>query len=164
MFKYYIAALKKYATFSGRARRKEYWYFTLINSIISILLSIPIYVNILKIAFSIAPQRNSIPEDTILILNNMSYSAIICYIIILLYGLAVFIPGLAVSVRRLHDVGKSGWFLLIPYLSTLLLLIPIIGYLVYLGLDIWFLVLMFKDSQVGENEYGADPKTEERNI
>ena len=94
----------------------------------------------------------------------MSYSAIICYIIILLYGLAVFIPGLAVGVRRLHDVGKSGWFLLIPYLSTLLLLIPIIGYIVYLGLDIWFLVLMFKDSQVGENEYGADPKTEERNI
>ena len=56
MFKYYIAALKKYATFSGRARRKEYWYFTLMNSIISILLSIPIYVNILKIAFSIAPM------------------------------------------------------------------------------------------------------------
>jgi hypothetical protein len=61
-----------------------------------------------------------------------------------LYALAVLIPGLAVSVRRLHDVGKSGWMILI-------ILIPIVG-------AIWFLVLMFTDSNPGENEYGANPK------
>ena len=61
-----------------------------------------------------------------------------------LYSLAVLIPGIAVSVRRLHDVGKSGWMLLIA-------LIPIIG-------TIWLIVLYLSDSEPGENEYGPSPK------
>jgi len=61
-----------------------------------------------------------------------------------LYALAMLIPGLAVSVRRLHDVGKSGWMLLIA-------LIPLIG-------AIWLLVLMLTDSNPGENQYGSNPK------
>jgi len=60
------------------------------------------------------------------------------------YALAVFIPGLAVGVRRLHDVGKSGWFYLI-------ILIPIVG-------AIWLLVLFCTDGVVGQNEYGINPK------
>lgn len=87
---------------------------------------------------------------------------IIVAIIYSLYSLAILIPGLAVGVRRLHDVGKSGWFLLIPYGGILLQIIPLIGTLASLGLNIWFIVLMCKDSQVGENKYGADPKAEER--
>lgn len=164
MFKYYLAVLKKYATFSGRARRKEYWYFALMNFIISICVCIPIYYGFFKLGFALATQEDNIPKDAMLefILNNISYSAIIAYVILLLYGLAIFIPNLAVGVRRLHDVGKSGWFLLIPYLGILLYLIPIVGALVYLGLVIWLLVLMCTDSQVGENKYGADPKAEER--
>ena len=62
----------------------------------------------------------------------------------LLYVLAVFIPGLAVGVRRLHDVGKSGWFLLIS-------LIPLVG-------AIWLIVLVASKSNPGENQYGTEPK------
>ena len=62
----------------------------------------------------------------------------------LIYVLAVFIPGLAVGVRRLHDVGKSGWFLLIS-------LIPLVGV-------IWLIVLLASKSNPGENQYGAEPK------
>lgn len=62
----------------------------------------------------------------------------------MLYGLAVLIPGLAVTVRRLHDVGKSGWFFFI-------ILIPLVGV-------IWLLVLFFTDSQYGPNKYGPNPK------
>ncbi|MDV6167570.1 DUF805 domain-containing protein [Flavobacterium sp. DG1-102-2] len=61
-----------------------------------------------------------------------------------IYGLAVLVPGLAVFVRRLHDVNKSGWFIL-------LLLLPVIGW-------IWLLVLLFTEGTVGPNQYGEDPK------
>jgi uncharacterized membrane protein YhaH (DUF805 family) len=65
-------------------------------------------------------------------------------ILSIIYGLALLIPGLAVSVRRLHDIGKSGWMILLN-------LIPLIG-------TIWILVLMIRDSTPGENEYGPNPK------
>lgn len=61
-----------------------------------------------------------------------------------LYALAVFIPSLAVVVRRLHDIGKSGWMYLIIF-------IPLIG-------AIWILVLLLKDSELGDNKYGPNPK------
>ena len=64
----------------------------------------------------------------------------------IVYAIAVFVPGLAVAVRRLHDVGKSGWYLLI-------ILIPLAG-------PIWFLVLACTDSQPGDNKYGPNPKEE----
>ncbi|MEK7511677.1 MAG: DUF805 domain-containing protein [Patescibacteria group bacterium] len=111
---YYLAVLKKYAVFKGRATRSEYWFFVLFNFIISIVLGI--------VAALIGDNFN---------------------IIGMLYGLAVLIPGIAVSVRRLHDVGKSGWML---FLS----LIPIIGF-------IWLLVLMVTGSNEGENKYGPKP-------
>lgn len=113
--KYYIDVLKKYAVFSGRSRRAEYWYFVLFNLIIAIILSI----------------ISSITADVLGIL-------------VFLYMLAVFIPGLAVSVRRLHDTGRSGWMILIT-------LIPLIG-------GLWLLILMATDSTPGENKYGPNPK------
>lgn len=112
---YYLAVLKKYAVFSGRSQRAEYWYFFLFNIIIGVALSI--------ISAVIGGNKN---------------------ILGILYSLAVFIPGLAVSIRRLHDVGKSGWMILIS-------LIPLIG-------TIWLLVLMVRDSNPGENKYGQNPK------
>lgn len=78
------------------------------------------------------------------------------------YSLAVFIPSLALSVRRLHDIGKSGWYYLILVAAGVLCIIPLIGWLAALGLGIWYLVMMCTDSQVGDNKYGADPKAEER--
>lgn len=117
---WYLKVLKNYAVFSGRARRKEYWMFTLFNIIFLIVALI--LDNILGTA-----------------IEDVGYG-----LFYFLYALAVLIPYLAVSVRRLHDVGKSGWMILIS-------LIPIIG-------GIWLLVLMVTDSNPGENQYGPNPK------
>jgi uncharacterized membrane protein YhaH (DUF805 family) len=105
---YYLKVLQNYATFNGRARRSEYWYFFLFNVIISFILGFV----------------GGIMGSTIL--SNI-------------YTLAVLIPGIAVGVRRMHDVGKSGWFLLIP---------------------IYNLILALTEGTKGDNEYGADPKAE----
>ncbi len=117
---YKKVVLENYANFNGRARRSEYWYYTLVNIIILIIASI-------------------LDNALGLTLGALPYGAFYC-----LYGLAVFIPGLAVAVRRLHDVNKSGWFLLIA-------LIPLVG-------AIWLLVLFCTEGTKGENQYGADPK------
>jgi uncharacterized membrane protein YhaH (DUF805 family) len=107
--KYYLSVLEKYAVFSGRARRSEYWYFFLFNSIISFVLGI-------VAGLMGAPFLSTI------------------------YTLVVLIPGIAVGVRRMHDVGKSGWYILIPFYN---------------------LILACTEGTIGDNEYGADPKTTE---
>jgi uncharacterized membrane protein YhaH (DUF805 family) len=117
---WYLAVLKKYAVFSGRARRKEYWFFLLFNLIF--LAVATILDSVLKLNFGRLPY-------------GWIYTV---------YAVAVIIPSLAVAIRRLHDVGKSGWWLLIA-------LVPFIG-------AIWLLVLYVKDSQPGENAYGPNPK------
>jgi uncharacterized membrane protein YhaH (DUF805 family) len=121
---YYIQAIRKYAVFSGRARRSEYWYFVLFNFIFGI--AAIVLDNVLHDTFALQGQP-------------LMYGYVY-----LLYLLFVFLPGLAVFVRRLHDIGKSGWFMFISF-------IPIAG-------AIWLLVLLFKDSQPGENQYGPNPK------
>lgn len=117
---WYLKVLKQYATFSGRARRMEYWMFVLFNIIFAIVAMT--LDNVLGINFGEIP-----------------YGPL--YVI---YGLAVFIPGLAVLVRRLHDTGRSGWWFLIA-------LVPLIG-------GIWLIVLLATEGNQGENAYGADPK------
>ena len=119
---WYLKVLQNYAEFSGRARRKEYWMFFLFNTIFAFVLG---FID------EIIGTFNS--EFGIGVLGG-------------LYSLAVLIPGLAVAVRRLHDVGKSGWMILI-------VLIPLIG-------PILLLVLIVQDSQPGENQYGPNPKAE----
>ncbi len=123
---YYLHVLKNYATFSGRARRSEYWFFVLFNMIALIVAAV--LDNVLGINFKTGGME--IPYGYLY----------------LLYSLFALIPSLAVAVRRLHDVSKSGWMLLIA-------IIPIIG-------GIWLLVLLVSDSKPGENEYGANPKEE----
>ena len=117
---WYVEALRKYAVFSGRSRRKEYWFFVLFNIIASIVLAM---VDSATGTFN--------PETGMGTLGT-------------LYALAVFLPSLAVSVRRLHDTGRTGWWLLIG-------LVPVIGAIV-------LLVFMVQDSKPGENEFGANPK------
>ena len=125
---YYLSAFRQYAVFSGRSRRSEYWYFVLFNLIFAI---IAMFLDkLLGTNFSI----NTI-SGTVKLPYGYFY---------LLYLLAVLLPSLAVAVRRLHDVGKSGWFFLIC-------LIPIVG-------SIWLLVLMCIDSIPGPNQYGINPK------
>lgn len=128
---YYLKVLQNYASFSGRARRSEYWYFALFNMIFAI----------------VAMVIDNVLGTTL----NMGYGVSLPYgYIYILYVLAVFIPGLAVAVRRLHDVGKSGWMFFI-------VIIPIIG-------PIWLLVLLFTDSQHGVNKWGENPKQNEHKI
>ena len=117
---WYIEALKKYGKFEGRARRKEYWMFSLISVLVSIILSF----------------IDTMVRDTGGDLGALS----------LIYALLILLPSLSVTVRRLHDVGKSGWFILLSF-------IPIIG-------TIWLFVLTCKDSESGKNRFGENPKEE----
>ncbi len=118
---WYLKVLRQYADFEGRARRQEYWMFALINFIITMI----------PYALGIAFADSSF---------GMIFMAI--YFI---YSLAVLIPGLAVAVRRLHDIDKSGWFLLIA-------LIPIVGFII-------LLVWLATDGTRGRNRFGSDPKS-----
>lgn len=111
---WYLEALRKYADFSGRSRRKEYWLFTLFNAIITMVVMF---------------------IDTQADLHGMLYAV---------YSLGVFIPSLAVTVRRLHDTDHRGWWLLIAF-------VPLIGFLVLL----YFLVI---DGDPGKNRFGPNPK------
>jgi uncharacterized membrane protein YhaH (DUF805 family) len=116
---WYLEVLRKYAVFSGRARRKEYWMFALFNIIIAFALAV------------IEGLTGIFPESPRSVLGSI-------------YMLAVFLPSLGVGVRRLHDTGRSGWWLLIG-------LVPIIGWIV-------LLVFNVQDSQPGENRFGPNPK------
>ena len=113
---WYFQAVKKYAEFGGRARRKEYWLFLLCHVIITCAL---VAVDALA--------------GTVVVFTGI-------------YSLAALIPTLAVTVRRLHDTGRSGWWYFISY-------IPIIG-------GIILLVFTVQDSDPDDNRYGANPKAE----
>lgn len=110
---------EKYCCFSGRARRSEYWYYCLFNFAVSLVVSL-----IANLLFE--------PQSTGYLL------------ITALVSLALFLPGLGVAVRRLHDTGKSGWYYLMA-------LIPLVGVIL-------LLVKFCTDSQPGENRFGANPK------
>ncbi len=117
---WYLMALKKYAEFQGRSQRKEYWMFTLFNFLAMVLLG------------AVGALLGGGGEGG---LGDVLQG---------LYGLGVLVPGIAVTVRRLHDIGKSGWWGLVA-------LSPLIGSLIL----IYFAV---KDSQPETNEYGPNPK------
>lgn len=118
---WYLEVLKKYAVFTGRARRSEYWFFTLFNFLIALVLGF------------IDGIFGTVSELGIGMLG-------------FIYGLAVLVPGIAVGVRRLHDTGKTGWWLLLAF-------IPIIGAII-------LIVFFVQDSEAGENEYGPNPKSD----
>jgi uncharacterized membrane protein YhaH (DUF805 family) len=120
---WYLKCLKQYADFSGRARRKEYWMYVLFYMIIAIV------VHVIDVMLGWVT-----PEFEMGVLGG-------------LYSLCMFIPGLAVSVRRLHDIGKSGW-------NFLFILIPLVGAVVLL---IWFC----KEGERRGNAWGLDPKIDE---
>lgn len=116
---WYIEVLKKYAVFEGRASRKEYWYVSLINSLISLVLFI---------------------IDALTISLNLNIGIGFLGTV---YSLAVFIPALAVTVRRLHDIDHSGWWML-------MIMIPFVGVII-------LLLNLAQESQPGDNKYGNDP-------
>lgn len=114
---WYLKVLKQYADFEGRARRKEYWMFTLFNIIIT---------------YGLVLVGGAVESSALMVLA-------------LIYMAGTLIPSLAVGVRRMHDIGKSGWHILIGF-------IPLIG-------GIWLLVLNCTDSESGTNQWGPNPKT-----
>ncbi len=111
---HYTDVLKKYAVFSGRARRQEYWMFFLFN------LAALIVVAILDAVLGTSPW------------------------LYLVYGLGTLLPNLAVTVRRLHDTGKSGWWIFIGA-------VPLVGF-------IWMIVLLATEGNDQPNAYGLNPK------
>ncbi|SAK48349.1 Inner membrane protein YhaI [Caballeronia hypogeia] len=106
-FGWFVIAIKKYAVFAGRARRKEYWFFTLFYILLAFV-----------VGFVEGLLRLGDGPST-------------------LYSLALLLPSIAVGVRRLHDTGRSGWWLLLPLVN---------------------LVFLAQDGQKGSNNYGDDPK------
>ena len=122
---YYKKVLNHYADFTGRARRKEYWMFVLVNFLV--MMVVGIISGLLSTAFS-----SEVPFV-------LFYGA---------YSLAILVPTLGVTVRRLHDIGKSGWMYFVG-------LIPLIG-------GIWLLVLLVTEGNHGPNQYGEDPKNAEK--
>jgi uncharacterized membrane protein YhaH (DUF805 family) len=114
---WYLKVVKNYVGFSGRAQRKEYWMFVLISALIVLGIDI---------------------------IGPVLLGATLADLVSGLYSLGILLPSLAVGVRRLHDSGRSGWWLLIIF-------VPIIGILVL----IFFLV---QDSEAGQNAYGPNPK------
>lgn len=136
---YYKKCWKNYATFSGRARRSEYWGFVLYNLLI--LLGINLLVGIVAITFG-----NSAEGFLAAFVGSLIFMGIASAI----YNLAVIIPGLAVTSRRLHDTGRSFWW----FLLILTAIIPIIG---IIG-PIVLLVFYFMDSETTQNRFGPNPK------
>ncbi len=117
---WFLRAVEKYATFSGRAQRAEYWYYILFYLLLVMGLS------------SIDRLTGTYNE-----LFGVGLLSGLC-------GLGLMLPSVAVGVRRLHDTGRSGWWLLLG-------LIPLLGSLI-------LLVFYIQDSQPGGNAYGPNPK------
>ncbi len=129
MMEWMLMPLKRYADFSGRSRRKEYWMFALLQLII--IFAIAIIGGILG-AFS--------PDAS----GGMSFGGGLMFGLFGLYALAIIVPSIAVQVRRFHDQDKSGWFVLL-------------GFIPYIG-GIIVLVFMCLDGTKGKNRFGDDPK------
>lgn len=111
----YISVLKKYTVFHGRAGRREFWMFVLVSLIVSMIAT-----TIGSIAGMKTTSNGNLLTD--------------------LYQIAVLLPTIGVAIRRMHDVNKSGWFILIPIYNLILELTP---------------------GTKGENKYGPEPKVPE---
>jgi uncharacterized membrane protein YhaH (DUF805 family) len=117
---WYLLVLKRYAEFNGRSRRKEYWMFTLYNIVIFLVLYIAGFVTL---------ERTGI--------------SMVFFGLAFIYALAILVPNLAVSVRRLHDIDKSGWWILLAF-------VPVVS--------LALIVLMCLEGTPGDNRFGPNPK------
>lgn len=143
--------LKRYADFQGRSRRKEFWMFQLLNIAVSLVLAGPFLFSFISATIASAGDPNA---DVAAIEAMMAGGLTLSFIGVGIYGLyalAVLIPSIAVTVRRLHDRDMSGWW----YLGLAVAgMIPLVGFLA----SIAFLVLMVLPGTQGGNRFGSDPK------
>ena len=134
MLQWMLLPLRRYAEFGGRSRRREFWMFVLFNYIVAFAWGAVLGLVMLLLYFM------DMSEDGMMT---------ICYLLIVpycLWSLYIMVPGLAVAVRRLHDLDKSGWYLLIG-------LIPLVGGII---LIVWYA----SEGTRGPNRYGPDPLAE----
>ena len=161
-----VTCLRKYAVFSGRATRAEYWWWFL--------------------ATVIAGSILAVVDEFINALTGTEFSPLAG-----IFWLAILLPGLAVTCRRLHDTGRSGWWQLAWYVIGIVAIVPIIvgvviglptgddggddwweavswapvvvgiviGFLIWLAVFIWWLVWLVRQGQAGPNQYGPDPRS-----
>lgn len=136
-----LMPLRRYAEFTGRSRRKEYWMFALLNVIVTL---IPLML-IFSSGFSPAAVDSGGVTEAPGTLFWLGAG------LIGLWGLAVIVPSIAVTVRRFHDRDMSGWW----YLGFIVLsIVPVVGFLASIAM----LVLMCLPGTPGPNRFGEDPK------
>jgi uncharacterized membrane protein YhaH (DUF805 family) len=125
---WYLEVLRKYAQFSGRARRKEYWFFALFNVLVAVA------ITLLSIGV------------VLLTVGRGDTASTLIFIPVILYWFAILVPAIAVTVRRLHDTGRSGWWYFVAF-------VPFVG---------GFILLIFTlmEGTPGPNMYGSSPKSE----
>ena len=126
---WYLEPWKKYADFSGRACRREYWIFTFGNSLIGMAVALPLMLLLPLLASNGG--------------NPPSWPFALAVLLLFPFSLALVIPSLAVSIRRLHDANLSGWFYLVGF-------IPCGG--------LFLFILMLLPGTAGDNNYGPDPR------
>jgi uncharacterized membrane protein YhaH (DUF805 family) len=160
--------LKRYAEFSGRSRRMEYWMFQLFMFLVYMAMMV-----LMMVLGGGAMMSGGDPSA----MMAAGGAALIIGGFYMLFALAMFIPALAVSVRRLHDTNRSGWWILAPLSGYVIMLIgamtagtgdnagiggilAMIGMVMVIGLGITLLVFMFLEGTRGPNQYGPDPKGE----
>ncbi|SBS34147.1 Inner membrane protein YhaH [Marinomonas spartinae] len=120
---WYLVAFKKYAVFSGRSCRKEFWCFVMSNMMLNLLLALLFFLHSFL-------SRSLFTVDQFIV-------------VVLAFNLLTLLPTIGVSIRRLHDINRSGWFILlnaIPVFGTLLLIF-----------------LLSLEGSIGDNRFGEDP-------
>ena len=155
-----LMPLKRYAEFSGRSRRKEYWMFALFLFLVYIAFAV------VGIALGMAAfmGRNAAGGSG---LPALGIGAVVVVVLFGIFILAILLPSIAVAVRRLHDTDRSGWWFVLPIAAYPLQIVgalvgssvvSLIGSLAGLGLSILLLVWYCTDGTPGPNRYGPDPK------
>ncbi|MFM5949004.1 MAG: DUF805 domain-containing protein [Novosphingobium sp.] len=148
MLEWMLMPLKRYAEFSGRSRRKEFWSFFLLNLVVTGILLGPIYASMVSNIVAMqagTAEPGAAPEVGGLAMGLGVLGG--------LWALGTLIPNIALTVRRLHDRDMSGWW----YLGFIVLsIIPLIGIIAAIA----YLVLMCLEGTKGPNRFGPDPKGE----
>ena len=159
--------LKRYAEFSGRSRRMEYWMFQLFLVIVYVVV-----MTLMMVVGGGALMSGGDPTA----LATAGGAVMIIGLLYLLIALAMFIPTIAVTVRRLHDTNRSGWWILAPLIGYVIMfaggamvaaspenpglggVLAMIGMIAVLGLGLTLFVFMLLEGTKGPNKYGQDPK------
>lgn len=165
---------KKYASLKGRARRSEFWYFTLFNvllSVIGLIIVISTPNDLMKHPTALYSGMSSSDAADLALrgyinninLNDVSYMlGVITHpvaLLLFLYWIIALLPSIGVSVRRMHDLGKPGWWSLILWGAFFIgCNVPAIGGLVIIAGIVWFSIIAKEDSQPGTNQFGPNPK------